>query len=185
MDAAAWREANRVRVKLLYTTLRTLYEALGGPGTFLVAGVRLGGRHGYDEDGAVAPLGGGGVTGLAKSFKRGKPGALVKAVDFPAGRQTAALADALIEETLRDPGAVEIGRDGERRWTIASSTRCLYGTGMPPRMPASAVTIAFGFASSMRVASEAAAKPPKTTEWTAPMRAQASIANADSAIIGM
>ena len=28
-------------------------------------------------------------------------------------------------------------------------------------------------------------KPPNTTEWTAPMRAQASIANAASAIIGM
>ena len=34
----------------------------------------------------------------------------------------------------------------------------------------------FGLASSMRVASSFAAKPPKTTEWTAPMRAQASMA---------
>ena len=68
---------------------------------------------------------------------------------------------------------------------IASSTRCLYGTGLPPRMPASEVTITFGFASSMRVARLAAAKPPNTTEWIAPMRAQASIANAASAIIGM
>ena len=68
---------------------------------------------------------------------------------------------------------------------IDSSTRCLYGTGLPPRMPQSEVTITFGFASSMRVARLAAAKPPKTTEWMAPMRAQASIANAASAIIGM
>ncbi|HYX22690.1 MAG TPA: SDR family NAD(P)-dependent oxidoreductase [Thermoanaerobaculia bacterium] len=156
MDAAAWREANRVRVKLLYTTLRTLYEALGGPGTFLVAGVRLGGRHGYDEDGAVAPLGGGGVTGLAKSFKRGKPGALVKAVDFPAGRQTAALADALIEETLRDPGAVEIGRDGERRWTIglvespAASAAAAEAGGRPPqRLGQDSVFVVTGAAGSI------------------------------------
>ena len=68
---------------------------------------------------------------------------------------------------------------------IASSTRCLYGTALPPRMPASAVTIAFGRASSMRVASDAAAKPPNTTEWIAPIRAHASIANVASAIIGM
>ena len=68
---------------------------------------------------------------------------------------------------------------------IDSSTRCLYGTALPPRMPASAVTITFGFASSMRVARLAAANPPNTTECTAPMRAQASIAKAASAIIGM
>ena len=43
----------------------------------------------------------------------------------------------------------------------------------------------FGLASSMRVARLAAAKPPNTTEWIAPMRAQASIANTASAIIGM
>jgi NAD(P)-dependent dehydrogenase (short-subunit alcohol dehydrogenase family) len=117
MDAAAWREALRVRAKLFYTTLRTLYEPLGEPGAFVISGVRLGGRHGYDEAGAVAPLGGA-VTGLTKSFKRERPGALVKAVDFPLDRKTAALADMLIEETLKDPGAVEIGREGGRRWTI-------------------------------------------------------------------
>ena len=52
-------------------------------------------------------------------------------------------------------------------------------------MPASEVTITLGVASSIRVASDAAAKPPNTTEWIAPMRAQASIANAASATIGM
>ena len=43
----------------------------------------------------------------------------------------------------------------------------------------------FGVASSMRVASSRAAKPPKTTEWMAPSRAQASMAKAASATIGM
>ncbi len=42
-----------------------------------------------------------------------------------------------------------------------------------------------GRASSMREARLCAAKPPNTTEWIAPMRAHASIANAASAIIGM
>jgi hypothetical protein len=37
----------------------------------------------------------------------------------------------------------------------------------------------------MRAASSAAAKPPKTTECTAPSRAQASMAMAASGIIGM
>jgi hypothetical protein len=43
----------------------------------------------------------------------------------------------------------------------------------------------FGVASSMRTASSLAAKPPKTTECTAPMRAHASIAIAASGTIGM
>ena len=45
--------------------------------------------------------------------------------------------------------------------------------------------IAFGRASSMRTASSCAAKPPKTTEWIAPSRAQASIATSASGTIGM
>ena len=53
------------------------------------------------------------------------------------------------------------------------------------RLPPSAVIISFGRASSMRAARLAAAKPPNTTEWTAPMRAQARIANTASGIIGM
>ncbi len=52
-------------------------------------------------------------------------------------------------------------------------------------MPASEETISFGLASSMRVASEPEAKPPNTTEWMAPMRAQARMAKVASAIIGM
>ncbi len=43
----------------------------------------------------------------------------------------------------------------------------------------------FGLASSMRVASSFAAKPPKTTEWIAPSRAQASIDITASGTIGM
>jgi hypothetical protein len=45
--------------------------------------------------------------------------------------------------------------------------------------------IALGVESSMRVASSLAAKPPKTTEWIAPKRAQASMANTASGTIGM
>jgi len=52
-------------------------------------------------------------------------------------------------------------------------------------MPASAVIMTLGRASSMRVASECAAKPPNTTEWIAPMRTDASIAKTASGIIGM
>ncbi|MOA12726.1 hypothetical protein D3C78_1327440 [compost metagenome] len=52
-------------------------------------------------------------------------------------------------------------------------------------MPASAVTITLGVASSIRVARLAEAKPPNTTEWMAPRRTVASIAKIASGIIGM
>ncbi len=52
-------------------------------------------------------------------------------------------------------------------------------------MPQDAETITFGVASSMRTASSLGANPPNTTECTAPIRAQASIAIAASGTIGM
>ncbi|MFZ2518662.1 MAG: SDR family NAD(P)-dependent oxidoreductase, partial [Anaerolineae bacterium] len=114
MDLATWREANRMRVKNLYATMRTLFDAVSGPTNFLVAGVRLGGLHGYGSEGALAPLGGG-VVGFSKAFKREREQVLVKAVDFDAGRKTVEPAEALIAETLSDPGVIEVGyKDGLR-----------------------------------------------------------------------
>ena len=55
----------------------------------------------------------------------------------------------------------------------------------PGSMPQDAATTTFGFASSIRVASSFAANPPKTTECTAPIRAQASITTTASGTIGM
>ena len=72
LDLATWHEAVRVRVKSLYATMRALYEQIAQPGTFLVSATRLGGQHGYDEAGAVAPLGGA-VVGFSKAYKRGRP----------------------------------------------------------------------------------------------------------------
>ena len=118
MDLAAWREALRVRVKSLYTTMRALYEQIATPDTFLVSATRLGGQHGYDACGAVAPMGGA-VTGFTKTYKRERPDALVKAVDFEAASSAAEISEALVAETLRDPGAVEIGYQNGLRCTVS------------------------------------------------------------------
>ncbi len=117
MNLDSWHEALRVRVKSLYATMRTLYEQIATPSTFLLSATRLGGQHGYDEAGATSPLGGA-VAGFTKTYKREHLDALVKVVDFEAERKTSEIADILIEETLRDPGAVEIGYKAGRRWTI-------------------------------------------------------------------
>ncbi|MCW5853906.1 MAG: SDR family NAD(P)-dependent oxidoreductase, partial [Anaerolineae bacterium] len=123
MDLATWREMNRVRVKGLYTAMRALYDAVAGPNTFLVSATRLGGLHGYGEEGATAPLGGA-VVGFTKAYTieqgmrdQGK-GVLVKAVDFEASRKTADPADQLIAETLYDPGVVEVGYSNGQRYTV-------------------------------------------------------------------
>ncbi|MBI4944641.1 MAG: SDR family NAD(P)-dependent oxidoreductase [Actinobacteria bacterium] len=120
LDLAGWREALRRRVKTLHATMRRLFD--GAP--FLVTATRLGGFHGYDDAGATCPLGGA-VTGFAKSYKKEQPAALVKAVDLPpADRRTAAPADALVEETLVDPGCVEVGRPaGAQRWGVGLAVR--------------------------------------------------------------
>jgi hypothetical protein len=117
LDLAAWRAALVVRVKLLAHAMRALYAHVSGPGTFLVSATRLGGCHGYDDAGATAPMGGA-VAGFTKAFQRERAGALVKVVDFAAGHDAAGVAAALIDETQRDPGAVEIGYQGGERWSV-------------------------------------------------------------------
>jgi NAD(P)-dependent dehydrogenase (short-subunit alcohol dehydrogenase family) len=118
LDPPGWREALRRRVGTLYATMRHLYAQQ----PFLVTGTRLGGYHGYDEAGATCPLGGA-VTGFAKAYRKERPDALVKAVDFAPSRKTAALADLLVDETLRDPGCVEVGYADGRRWGVGLAER--------------------------------------------------------------
>jgi NAD(P)-dependent dehydrogenase (short-subunit alcohol dehydrogenase family)/acyl carrier protein len=117
LDLVTWHEALRVRVKLLYATMRTLYEHVGTPSTFLISATRLGGQHGYDGVGASAPLGGA-VVGFTKAYKREHVESLVKAIDFETDRNASQVAGLLIDEALRDPGAVEIGYTATQRWTV-------------------------------------------------------------------
>ncbi len=116
-DSSAWHDAVGVRVKSLYVTMRALYEHIECPGRFLVSATRLGGHHGYDDAGAAYPLGGA-VVGFVKTYKRERPESLVKAVDFEPNRKAEEIADLLVEETLHDPGAFEIGYTGDQRWTV-------------------------------------------------------------------
>ena len=60
--------------------------------------------------------------------------------------------------------------------SMAASTFTFSGTLRPPRRPSSAVMMKADLASWMRLASESGEKPPNTTEWIAPSRAQASMA---------
>jgi malonyl CoA-acyl carrier protein transacylase len=122
LDPVAFHEQARRRVKSLHETMRTLCAAGAGSGPFLIAGTCLGGLFGLDAAGASAPLGGA-VAGYAKAYKKERPGATVKSVDFEPDAATGAVAEALIEEAVRDPGVVEVGRHQDLRWTVALEER--------------------------------------------------------------
>ncbi|MFZ0171251.1 MAG: SDR family NAD(P)-dependent oxidoreductase, partial [Acidimicrobiales bacterium] len=129
LDIASWKEHLRIRVKLLATAMRSLYEQVAPPGTFLVVATRMGGLHGYDDRGATAPMGGA-VTGFAKAYKRERTDCLVKAVDLAPAAGPAAIAAALIDETERDPGAIEVGLQDDLRWAIGLQEEAV-GNGQP------------------------------------------------------
>ncbi len=126
-------EALRRRVKVLHALARALYEDFYDTRSFLVSATRLGGRHGYDAEGAL-DVAGGAVTGFTKAFAREHPDALVKAVDFEPSRKTAALADVLLDETERDRGVVEVGYAGGHRWCVGLEERAVEAV-EPPRAP--------------------------------------------------
>jgi acyl transferase domain-containing protein/NAD(P)-dependent dehydrogenase (short-subunit alcohol dehydrogenase family)/acyl carrier protein len=118
LELEDWRELSRRRLKNLYRTMRTLTRAEETPGVFLISATRLGGLHGYGPQPASGPLGGA-VTGFTKAYHQERPEALVKAVDFtPDGESPEAVSARLVEETLFDPGVVEVGYWSERRYGI-------------------------------------------------------------------
>ena len=67
---------------------------------------------------------------------------------------------------------------------MAASAAVLSGVGRPPRRPVSAVIMTVASALTARSRSASAEKPPNTTQWMAPMRAQASMATGSSGIMG-
>jgi len=106
-----WQAFLDRRVYSLFTLLRAL------PGQpFLVCATRLGGLHGY----GALPAGtlGGGTSGFAKALRRERAGSFVKVVDFELETKRSKAAGHLVDETLRDPGAVEVGWKGGQRFTL-------------------------------------------------------------------
>ena len=120
LDAKARRAALHVRVRLLAATLRALTDHVGAHGTFLISGTRLGGRHGYDAAGAPSVFGGA-VAGFTKALSQERRDATVKVIDFASSADPGETAVKLIEETLSDPGAVEIGYADQLRWSVSTT----------------------------------------------------------------
>jgi len=151
MDLAAWRSLHQDGVKSLCALSRALYAALGEKGTFLLSATRLGGVHGYDALGARFPAGGA-VTGFTKALARERTGALVKAVDFEEGAKAEEVARALLAETERDPGAVEIGYRGGLRFGIAALSEEPPATAEPLALGSDTVFLVAGGAGGITAA---------------------------------
>ena len=104
LTRADWREmtpaagARRLSsVKSLYRTMRSLYDQIASAGHFPGFGDAPGRPvTATTMPGAIAPLGGA-VTGFTKAYKRERPDALVKAVDFEPDRTPREIADLLID----------------------------------------------------------------------------------------
>ena len=109
--------------------------------------------------GSSAPIGSGGqcasTSASASCSQRSRPS--THATSWP------------VRRTTRTRGSSAVCRS-------AWSTLSLRGVTRPPRGAPSAVTTTLAPQSSIRLASASGEKPANTTEWTAPIRAQASIA---------
>ncbi|HVM70190.1 MAG TPA: SDR family NAD(P)-dependent oxidoreductase, partial [Anaerolineales bacterium] len=114
MSIQDWQTGLEERLYSLYTIMKTLPEQV-----FLVCATRLGGLHGYSAEGASAPLGGA-TSGFAKAVAREREKAFVKVVDFEPNIGPSTIASRLIDETLQDPGALEIGWEAGLRYGIAA-----------------------------------------------------------------
>ncbi len=112
MNLDQWQAGLETRAMFLYHLLRAI------PGEpFLICATRMGGIHGYTPEGASAPMGGA-VSGFAKAIAWERPESLVKVVDFQPSLSESEIASRLLEETLRDPAVVELGWEGDQRFTI-------------------------------------------------------------------
>ena len=109
MSREEWQKSRQEGVFLLFRLLKKL-----GSGKPLICATRLDGVCGYAAEGLTAPMGAA-VNGFCKAYAWENPGTLVKTIDFAPEMDDRRIAALLIEETLADPGVVEIGyKDGIR-----------------------------------------------------------------------
>ncbi len=113
MASQDWDRMLDERLFALAALLRSLPET-----AFLVCATRMGGLHGYGPQDPAAAVSGG-LRGLAKAMAREREKMFVKVVDFEKDANANTAAGCLLDETLRDPGTVEIGLEGSLRYGIA------------------------------------------------------------------
>jgi malonyl CoA-acyl carrier protein transacylase len=124
IDPKSWHEVLQTRVYLLAELMKVIpgtegsAEGIDKPAKpFLLSATRMGGLFGYGL--GLDDYAGGAISGFTKALAWERVDNLVKVVDFSSAMDEAEMAACLLEETLSDPGAVEIGRFEDRRFTIS------------------------------------------------------------------
>ena len=112
MDVEDWQSMLEHKFYNLVAAIRQLPEI-----KFLVVATRMDGLHGLSANGANNPLSGA-AAGFAKAIARERNNIFVKVVDFSNNEKPASLANKLVEETLFDPVVMEVGWEGDQRFTL-------------------------------------------------------------------
>ena len=148
LDIDDWHDGVRRRVKVLALATRAIYDRMETAGMFVVTATRNGGVHGYDEVGAHSAMAGA-VSGFTKALAKERPAALVKVIDVEVDATPDEVASALVDETLRDAGAVEIGRKGSVRFAIGLQERAATSADPARALGPDSVVVATGAAGSI------------------------------------
>ena len=112
MSQAEWQTALANRTDVLFAILQAIPQK-----PFLVSATRLGGLSGYAQNDGRSFMGGA-TSGLTKAVAAERPEALVKVVDFNSEASDVFIASRLAAETLRDPATVEVGWNGDLRYSV-------------------------------------------------------------------
>lgn len=112
LDSGGWELQVETRLMRLYHLMRTVE---GEP--FLICATRMGGLHGTSPLPA-RNVSGGLISGFAKALSRERPNTLVKVVDFEVNANDSQIAARLLGETLSDPTVVEVGWEGDQRFSV-------------------------------------------------------------------
>ena len=98
---------------------------------FLITATNFDGLHGLSTNGARNALGGA-AAGFTKAIARERNGLLVKVVDFDSLSKPSLVAGRLVDETLSDPAVMEVGWEGNQRFTVILSSQELDPTPQKP-----------------------------------------------------
>ncbi len=137
MDEPGWQNTLESKFYNLVTVMRQLPDL-----KFLLVATRMDGLQGLTAHGADNPLAGA-AAGFAKAIARERDDIFVKVVDFSSKEKPTSLASKLVDETLLDPAVVEVGWDGDQRFTLVLQDADIESTPTHP-LPEGAVFLVSG-----------------------------------------
>ena len=138
MELSDWQAALDEHLHSLVAAVRALPVL-----SFLVVATRGDGLHGFSGAGIHSTMSAA-AAGFAKAIARERSGITVKVVDFETSTKPTVAAGRLIEETRSDPAVVEVGWEGDQRFTLVLTDQALAEDGNQPLAKGSVFLISGG-----------------------------------------